>query len=342
MTIDMHAHWSPPALIEAFRARTEPPHIVTEDGADIYVSGRGRQPVAEVFDDVGRRLDEMDRQGVSTGVLSLFGMFGWIERLPVEESLPLVRLYNDSTAEICRDHPGRFAAYAALPLASMDAACAEFERAMALPGIIGAQMPGNAFLTYENAQAFAPLMAVADKLKAMVFVHWGPRPGDTWPRVDMAKADHAVWRLGTLDMQASLSQDMMTLSFTDFLDAYPNARVHVHNLGGNLPYEIERMDHRCLLDTPDEALPSTRLDRANLYVDCNSFGARAIEAGVAVYGADKILFGTDGTEFGADWSKKALAEADIGDAARQAILHGNAAKLLAPLTELAGVQEAAE
>jgi hypothetical protein len=46
----------------------------------------------------------------------------------------------------------------------------------------------------------------------------------------------------------------------------------VHNLGGNIPYEIERMDHRCLLDTPEEKLPSSRFRRSKVYVDCNSFG----------------------------------------------------------------------
>jgi hypothetical protein len=62
---------------------------------------------------------------------------------------------------------------------------------------------------------------------------------------------------------------------------YPDASVVVHNLGGNIPYEVERMDHRCLLDTPDEELPSGRFRRAAaVYVDCNSFGPRAIEAAV--------------------------------------------------------------
>src|SRR5580693_6668329 len=65
-------------------------------------------------------------------------------------------------------------------------------------------------------------------------------------------------RNGTLDMQASLSSVMVTLSLTDYLADYPDAMVHVHNLGGNIPYEVERMDHRALLDTPNEELPSSR------------------------------------------------------------------------------------
>jgi predicted TIM-barrel fold metal-dependent hydrolase len=89
------------------------------------------------------------------------------------------------------------------------------------------------------------------------------------------------------------------------------------------------MDHRSLLDTPDEELPSSRFRRAKVYVDCNSFGPRAIEAAVALYGADRIVCGTDGSEFGVDWTRKALADAAIDEAAREQILHRNAAAMMA-------------
>src|SRR3989441_13189037 len=125
-------------------------------------------------------------------------------------------------------------------------------------------------------------------------------------------------------MQASLSSVMVTLSLTDYLADYPDAMVHVHNLGGNIPYEVERMDHRCLLDTPNEELPSSRFRKSKVYVDCNSNGPRAIEAGVSLYDADRIVCGTDGTEFGRDWTRKALAEEQIGEEPRALTLHGNA------------------
>jgi predicted TIM-barrel fold metal-dependent hydrolase len=173
-----------------------------------------------------------------------------------------------------------------------------------------------------------PLLEVANRHHAVLFVHHGPRPGDTFPKV-AGDTDNARRRNGTLDMQASLSSVMVTLCLTDYLADYPDAMIHVHNLGGNIPYEIERMDHRCLLDTPSEELPSSRFRKARVYVDCNSFGPRSIEAAVALYGADRIVCGTDGTEFGVDWTRKALAEAQIGVAAREQILNGNAAAMLA-------------
>jgi len=101
------------------------------------------------------------------------------------------------------------------------------------------------------------------------------------------------------------------------------------------------MDHRCLLDTPKEELPSARFRRAKVHVDCNSFGPRAIEAGVRLYGAERIVCGTDGTEFGCDWTRKALAEAQIGEDAREMILHHNASAMLARVATVAQRDKAA-
>ena len=59
-----------------------------------------------------------------------------------------------------------------------------------------------------------------------------------------------------------------------------------------------------------------------------------------LYGADRILFGTDGTIFGYEWSGKALADADIGDDAKEKILHRNAAGMMAHRVPLAEFKRA--
>jgi predicted TIM-barrel fold metal-dependent hydrolase len=340
--IDMHAHWRPAEVADALRARTREPRIArNQDGVEVLKSGRmGEAPLTEAFDDVDFHLARMDRQEVGASVLSLLGSFCWIESQQPDESLPLCRSVNDGLSAICQKHPGRFAAYAALPLTDMSAAAAEFDRALGLPGMIGAQIPGNYFLTRKDAEAARPLLEVANRRRAALFIHNGPRPGDAYPKV-AGDTDNARRRNGTLDMQASLSSVMVTLSLTDYLADYPDAMIQVHNLGGNIAFEVERMDHRCLLDTPDEELPSSRFRRAKVYVDCNSFGPHAIEAAVRLYGAERIVCGTDGTEFGCDWTRKALAEADIGEEAREQILRGNAAAMIARVSAARGERAAA-
>jgi len=327
--IDMHAHWRPGELADALRARTRNPRIERNaDGVEMLKSARyGEEPLSKAFDDVESYLAVMDRQGVKTSVLSLLGSFCWIEAQPLEVSVPLCRMVNDALSGICQAHKGRFLAHAALPLVDISVAAAEFERALGLPGMVGAQIPGNGFLTAKDAEKMRPLMDVANRHHALVFIHHGPLPGDPFPK-HVGDTDNMRRRNGTLDMQAGLSSAMMTLCLTDYLASYPNATVYLHNLGGNIPFEVERMDHRSLLDTPKEELPSARFRRAKVYVDCNSFGPRAIEAAAQLYGAERIVCGTDGTEFGVDWTKKALAEAQISEEAREKILHRNATALI--------------
>jgi aminocarboxymuconate-semialdehyde decarboxylase len=327
--IDMHTHWKPAEVADALRARGKEPRILrNQDGIEVLKSPMGETLLDQAFDDADEHLARMDRQGVEISTLSLLGSFCWIESQPVEVASALCRRVNDGFAAICQKHPGRFAAFAALPLTDIAAAAAEFEYAMGLPGMVGAQVPGNFFLTRNDAEAVRPLLEVANRRRAVLFIHNGPRPGDAYPKIGR-DTDNARRRNGTLDMQASLSSVMVTLCLTDLLAPYPDVTVVVHNLGGNIPYEIERMDHRSLLDTPDEELPSARFRRAGVYVDCNSFGSRAIEAAVALYGAERIVCGTDGTAFGVDWTRKALEDARIDAQERELILRGNAAAMLA-------------
>jgi predicted TIM-barrel fold metal-dependent hydrolase len=337
--IDMHAHWKPAEVADALRARSKEPRIVrNQDGVEVLKAPRmGEMPLAEAFDDAEAQLARMDRQGVEMSVLSVLGSFCWIEAQPPEAALPLCRRVNDGFSAICRKHPGRFAAFAALPLTDMAAAAAELERALGLPGLIGAQLPGNYFLTRKDADAVRPLLEVANRRQAVLLIHHGPRPGDAFPKVT-GDTDNARRRNGTLDMQASLSSVMVTLCL---LADYPDLSIQVHNLGGNIPFEIERMDHRCMLDTPEEELPSARFRGAKVCVDCNSFGPRAIEAAVALYGAERIVCGTDGGAFGVDWTRKALADARIGAEAREQILRRNAAAMMARVAKDAGKERAA-
>jgi len=71
------------------------------------------------------------------------------------------------------------------------------------------------------------------------------------------------------------------------------------------------------------------------------FGPRAIEAAVSLCGAERIVCGTDGSAFGVDWTRKALADAQIGEDAREQILHRTAAAMLARVVRTAERERAA-
>ncbi|MDB5569939.1 MAG: putative metal-dependent hydrolase, TIM-barrel fold [Hyphomicrobiales bacterium] len=325
--VDMHAHWFPEELCEGLRRRSVVPRIVRkDDGAEFLESSFNSSPIPG-REDIETRLAHMDKQGVEHAVLSLTGVYG-IERLPGAESTGLCGIFNDAVAAACAKHPARLSGFAALPVAEIGATVAEFERAMALPGMIGAVLPGDGFLSRKRAEHFRPLFEAANRLGAVFQVHYGKMANDPEaPKVDASDNPHS--RVGTLDMQARLSSNMVTFCMTDFLDAFPNVTVLSHNLGGNIPYEIDRLDHRSLLDRPGDVLPSRRMRESGVMVDCNSLGSKPIELAVEVYGAHRIVFGSDGTDFGMDWTRKAIAQARIPEADKQAILWRNAQRLLA-------------
>lgn len=325
MTIDMHAHWMPEKLVDALRQRSEAPRIEKRDGQEYLISSF-TPTLMPGREDIETRIEAMDRNNVRAAVLSLTGVYG-IERLPIKDALPLCQVYNDAVSEACAAHPGRLYAFAALPCADMNAMVAEFERVMKLPGIVGGLLQGDGFLSRKRAEAYRPLFEAANKVNAVFLVHYGKIANDPdAPKPDTSDNPHA--RVGTLDMQARISSNMLTFCMTDFLDAFPNVTVLSHNLGGNIPFEIERLDHRSMIDRPADVLPSKKVRDARVIVDCNSLGSKSIEMAYGVYGPGRIVYGSDGTDFGMDWTNRAIANANIPDAEKDAILYGTALRAL--------------
>jgi predicted TIM-barrel fold metal-dependent hydrolase len=325
MTIDMHSHWFPEKLADAFRQRKSKPMIHTKDGVE-YMESMFSAPLRT--EQLDKRIAEMDRTHVDRGVISLTTVFG-VEGLPADEAIPLCRINNDGLSEICQKYPNRFSALATLPVGDIPAAIAEFERAMKLPGMVGCLLPGDGFLSLKRAERFKPLLDVIDRYAALALVHYGKTANDTDP-IKVDSSDNGHPRMGTLDMQARLSQNMITFCLTDFMKAFPNMTLLSHNLGGNIAFEVERMDHRTMIDLPPGTeLPSKKFKVAPLLVDCNSLGSRAIELAAEVYGAEKIVFGSDGTGFGMEWTQKAINDCRLSETEREAIRHTNAARAIA-------------
>jgi predicted TIM-barrel fold metal-dependent hydrolase len=323
--IDLHSHWFPAKLADAFRQRKSKPMIHTKADGIEYMESMFSAPLRT--EQLDKRIAEMDRTGVERGVISLTTVFG-VEGLPADEAIPLCRINNDGLSEVCAQHPARFSALATLPVGDIDAAIAEFERAIKLPGMVGALLPGDGFLSLRRAERFRPLLEVIDRYHALVLVHYGKTANDTDP-IKVDSSDNGHPRMGTLDMQARLSQNMITFCLTDYMKSFPNLTLLSHNLGGNIPFEIERMDHRTMIDLPPGTeLPSKKFRAAPVLVDCNSLGARAIEMAAEVYGSDKIVFGSDGTSFGMEWTQKAIDDARISAQDRDAIRFANAKRAI--------------
>ena len=332
MTIDLHTHYVSPDLADALRKRTVPPRIETlPDGTERFHLPVGFLQFGPEYIDIDARIAFMDRLGIRKQMLSFSGLFG-VDSLALKEAEPLLLPFNDNLAALCRRLPDRFAGLAALPFADMGRAVAEYRRARRDLGLIGAILPVNGFLTIAEAQKFKPIFDAAREFGGHLFIHPGRRPdqvpADPGKAPPFPFADTMLPRQA-LGVQHDVANCMVTLLFSDFLDPYPDVSVHVANLGGTLPMVVERMDHVIRLRTDNDILPSSRLNR--VHVDCSSLGPRSIEIAVAMYGADRIVFGTDCPIFRTDWSLDAVRAAEITPEVRDMILHKNAEAILAAI-----------
>ena len=315
--IDCHAHWIPPQLAEALRARSSVPNIERTSDGEVLVTWLGRRPLRPLCDLEARRAD-MAKNDISMQVLSLPGLFG-IDCLPLDEALPLVRAFNDAAVALMRADAERFVALAALPFADVDAACCELQRVLGL-GIRGAILPADGFVTRAAAERFTQLFENGARFGAHFFIHPGPLDARTGQSAHGANLDQEWQRWIVLETQARLSQAMVTLNLTDYLDPYVGVTVQVANLGGAIPFFIERMDAVCR--NHSEPLASARMRRC--YVDTASFGPRAIAMATECFGPERLLFGTDCPIFDVAQMRAAVEAVHLDHRSRVLALASNA------------------
>ncbi len=260
--------------------------------------------------------------------MSLPGLVG-IDSLPVEESFPMVRTFNDALQEVLQRYPDQFYGLTALPMADIAESAEELRRGMTELGFIGAILPINCFANVAEARKLEPILRVGNELNAHFFVHPGRRPDEVVPMLAAAETRPGwpgVLPIRALNVQTNIAYATVTLMYTDFLDNYPNVTLHVANLGGTYPMIEERIVNLSRVRLPGEPPVNERARR--IYADCGSLGPEAIEIAVEVFGADRILLGSDTPTFKAEWAIAAVQEANIPDSAKRAILGENASGLL--------------
>lgn len=321
MIFDTHAHFYGETLFRHLAARSEVPRVERRSGQRWMLTPTSAFPLTGGFVALADRLAWMDAQGIDRQLITFPGALG-PDVLPIDQSRHLVRDVNDELADTCSTHPTRFTALAGLPLADLDASIAELERATGR-GLAGAILPSNYFHSLASVAALDPLFAAADRLGAHLMLHPGQRHDESlapkpWP-------DLAMHRASTIDLHAGITQALISLIHAPVLRRYPRITWQVVNLGGTFPFVVERMDH--IVATRDPAAPRPSAMLGDIVFDCASLGPRALELAVAVFGADRVMFGTDYPIFTSDVSARALATARLSEAERAMVASGTAQRV---------------
>ena len=325
--IDIHSHFLPeqwPDLAERFGTPDWPWMRHTEAGkAMLMVGDKEFRPVYDACWSAGRRLEEMDRDGIDLQVISATPILFSYSR-PVDHAADCAQLFNDLSLKICEEGQGRLLSLCQVPLQDTDAACRTLSRAMR-EGHIGVQI-GNHInernLDDEGLITF--LQHCADEGAAVLVHPWDMLAPERTAKYMMA------WTVG---MPAETQLGIVSMILGGAFDKLPEKlRLCFAHGGGSFAFLLGRLDNawrrRDIARGKSKNLPSSYLRR--FYVDSAVFDPTALRFLADVMGEDRVMLGSDypfplGEERVGELIRNA---AGFDDAAKTRLLGGNALEFL--------------
>ena len=301
--IDVHHHFYPPAFRQAVKD----------------FSG-GALPIVDAWTPAAS-LEQMDMNGVSTSVLSLWSIPGvWMGSDP-DGMKRWARLVNEYAAEMQRDHPNRFGHFAALPMPNVEGSLVEIEYALDVLKADGVGMMTNFGDKWPGDPAYRPVFEELNRRRAKVYFHptaptccAGIQPGiqESWAEV--------VFDTG---------RAVLSLLFAGVFNEFSDIDWIFSHSGGTVPV-IARRTAELAQHSPrlKEVAPNgIDFELTRLYYEtANGFHAPNMAALMAYVPGSQIMFGTDYPYLTVAANVDGLAEV-ISGADLEAIRTGNALRL---------------
>jgi predicted TIM-barrel fold metal-dependent hydrolase len=116
-------------------------------------------------------IEDMDQNGIRTGMLSLASTPGLWFDLNAAEASRLARACNDYAAEMVRDNKDRFGLFATLSMLDVDATLKEIEYAFDTLKADGVGLQSNYGDKWLGHAAYRPVFEELNRRKAVVYVH---------------------------------------------------------------------------------------------------------------------------------------------------------------------------
>lgn len=256
----------------------------------------------------------------------------------------LARIANDGMAELVAKHPERFIAFSAsLPMNNMDACLKEVDRAVNTLGARGVQIFTNVNGRPLDEPEFRPLFEKMAHYDLPIWMH-PSRPQTFADYVTEEKSRYELWWVFGWPYETSVA--MSRLVFSGIFDSFPDLKIITHHMGAMIPYFEGRIGPG--LDQLGARTPEADKDLLThnlkgrpidyfrkFYGDTALFGSvGATECGLAFFGIDHCLFGTDmpfDPEKGPGFIRETIRVMEsltLAPSDRAKIYEGNARRLL--------------
>lgn len=285
--------------------------------------------IAEKLVDLGeKRIAEMDKAGIDVQVLSLNSP--GVEMCSPAEAITLAKETNDLLALATKNHPERFAGFAAIPTPDPKAAVSELERTVQSLGFKGAVINGHVNGRYLDDEFFRPIMACAERLNVPIYLHPAAPPhavSDIYysgfsPMIDdLLKRPGYGWHIET-------GIHIIRLILGGVFDKFPSLQFIIGHLGESLPYMMQRMND---VFTPERTNLSRSMSaylKENVYYTISGFNYLApFMAMLEEVGVERIMFSADYPYAQMQKARTFLDDLPLSDAGKHLIAHGNAEAL---------------
>lgn len=307
--IDTHHHFYPP---EYERARLA------------WEAARKIPPSAQVAGwSVQKALEEMDKGGVKTGILSLPSTPGLWFDAGAPAAVKMARVCNEYGARMIRDHPGRFGLFAALAMIDVDASLKEIAYALDVLKADGVGLQTNYGDKWPGDPAYKPIFEELNRRKAVVYFH---------PLVAACCARLSVGTFpAVIEVPHDTTRAVASLLLSGSLVRYRDIKWLFSHAGGTVPMLAGRMDYffKSRRDARTIAPDGYEAEFRRLYYDtANATHPASMAALLQLIPESQVVFGSDYPYVPIDVQAASLRKLGLAAATVRGIESGNAMALL--------------
>lgn len=263
------------------------------------------------------------------------------EVVDAREAADLAAMCNDELAEMAAGNPERYiAAIANVPLNNPDIAVKEAERAIKQLGFKGIQIHTRVNGEPPSSDTMMPLYELMVDFDLPIWIH----PMRSFDQPDWAAEKISYHQLFSIfGWPYDTTAAMVRLVFAGIFEKFPTIKFITHHLGGMVPYfsdratihwdnGLQRLGSDYFPGLKRHPIEYLKMFYADTALDGNS--NRSMECGLAFFGEDHLLFGSDmpyDVEDGAISIRetiKGIEKMGLPEATKQKIYEGNARRLL--------------